>query len=287
MNSIDSSNNNSNSNTLKLPLKDAVKVLHPLTHHVEVRYRNRFSMLLLEHGEQHLQDWAVVASSSVVNNESTAAIYLSKNAKKTEWNKSAKQGRKKAYSHSHGNENNGYGSTIMGKLEGRLHLCSRSIVFEPLETSRGIIRCPFNRMETSPRERSSSTTSTTNPVAKPTMQRQTSTSNALFGSFEAIASLSIEFVASRHLIMKENNVIGPFESIEIPTNFGFTFLHSCPEMFVELCQVRVPKQLIDTLHYITLHYITLHYIIFCFLSHTYLYACKTNLTRTETIRSCQ
>jgi hypothetical protein len=60
------------------------------------------------------------------------------------------------------------------------------------------------------------------------------------------------------LIMKENNVIGPFESIEIPTNFGFTFLHSCPEMFVELCQVRVPKQLIDTLHYITLYFAFSH-----------------------------
>jgi hypothetical protein len=235
MKSIDSCN----SSTLKPPLKEAVKVLHPLTHHVEVRYRNRFSMLLLEHGEQHLQDWAVVASSSVVNESTAAAISVSK-TKKTEWNKSAKQGRKKAHSHSHGNENNGYGSTIMGKLEGRLHLCSRSIVFEPLETSRGIIRCPFNRMETSPREISSTPSSvTSNCVKRPTMQRETSTSNALFGSFEAIASLSIEFFASRHLIMKENNVIGPFESIEIPTKFGFTFLHSCPEMFVELCQVCV------------------------------------------------
>ena len=238
--SMTSIESNSSMNT-KPPLKEAVKVLHPPSHHVEVRYRNRFSQLLLEHGEQHLQDWAVVASSSIVNE--AAAVT---NSKKTEWNKSAKQGRKKTYSNSTGSDN--LGSLIMRKLEGRLHLCSRSIVFEPLETSRGIIRCPFQRMENSPRETISIPAPVNaNTVATPnnSLKRETSTSGALFGSYETIASLTIEFIATRHLIMKENNVIGPFESIESPAKFQFTFLHSCPENFVDLCQVRATYVYID------------------------------------------
>lgn len=232
MNTIDSCN----SSTIKPPVKEALKVLHPLSHHVEVRYRNRFSQLLLEHGEQHLQDWAVVASSSVVNEANIIGT-----SKKTEWNKSAKQGRKSVQTNSTNRDNNT--SMIMGKLEGRLHLCSRSIVFEPLETSRGIIRCPFQRMNTSPSETTNANDSSTNnnsaELSTSVLQRETSTSGALFGSYETIASLTIDFIASRHLIMKENNVIGPFETIEIPTKFQFTFLHSCPESFVELCQVRI------------------------------------------------
>lgn len=34
----------------------------------------------------------------------------------------------------------------MKRIQGRLHLCTKSIVFEPTDTSRGVIRFPFDKM---------------------------------------------------------------------------------------------------------------------------------------------
>jgi len=97
----------------------------------------------------------------------------------------------------------------MTKIEGRLHLCSRSLVFEPYENNRGIIRCPFAKMDGAPREYPNDT------------------------GYEAMC---VEFISKKHFVMKENNVIGPFEVISVPARYQFTFLHSSPTSFVELCQ---------------------------------------------------
>jgi factor associated with neutral sphingomyelinase activation len=102
-----------------------------------------------------------------------------------------------------------YPSVHMARIEGRLHLCSRSLVFEPNESSRGIVRFPFKRMKDSPREYPSDT------------------------GFEAMC---VEFSCKRHAVMKANNVVGPFESVPLPVRCRFTFLHSSPTSFVELCQ---------------------------------------------------
>lgn len=104
----------------------------------------------------------------------------------------------------------------MTKIEGRLHLCSRSLVFEPLDQSRGILRCPFSRMDAPPKE-------------FPTTSDSTTTT----GSF---APMCIEFRCQRHVVMKTNNAIAPFDTITAPVHIRCTFLHSTPESFVELCQ---------------------------------------------------
>ena len=38
----------------------------------------------------------------------------------------------------------------MTRIQGRLHLCTKSIVFEPTDTSRGVIRFPFDKMTITP-----------------------------------------------------------------------------------------------------------------------------------------
>lgn len=52
-------------------------------------------------------------------------------------------------------------------------------------------------------------------------------------SFEA---MTVEFESSRHYTMKANNAISPFENIPVHTRFRFTFLHSSPTSFVDLCK---------------------------------------------------
>lgn len=140
--------------------------------------KGRFSELLLEHGEKHLQDWAVTASSS--------SSSLNKNS------------------------SNSY---QMKKLEGRLRLCSQSIVFEPRHSSRGIIRIPFRFMSACP-----STTSIAD----------NNNNNATV----------VTLRADRYVILKANNVIAPYEHIQSSpsTEFRFTFVHSSPQMMIALTQ---------------------------------------------------
>jgi factor associated with neutral sphingomyelinase activation len=69
--------------------------------------------------------------------------------------------------------------------------------------------------------------------AKPNLLHDSGPSNRTVTSEEE--TLVIEFHSSRHLVMKANNVIGPYDSVEVPVQFRFTFLHSHPDRFVELC----------------------------------------------------
>ena len=138
--------------------------------------KSRFSELLLEHGEKHLQDWAVIAStpssSSSFNNNS--------------------------------NNNSNY---QMKQLEGRLRLCSQSLVFEPRHSSRGIIRLPFKYMNSCP-------------------------------SISTMDSSTITLRSDRLFIMKINNVVAPHTQIQDGSNteFRFTFVHSSPMMMISLTQ---------------------------------------------------
>jgi hypothetical protein len=56
----------------KISVKEAVKALTPKKL-LDPDDRNRFSQLLLEHGEKHLQDYAVVASSKSSPSSKTKA----------------------------------------------------------------------------------------------------------------------------------------------------------------------------------------------------------------------
>lgn len=111
-----------------------------------------------------------------------------------------------------------YPSAHMSKMEGRLHLCSGSLVFEPTDPSRGIVRCPFQKMDDA-------------PVMVEQQQQQHPHSSAA-----AADAVCVDLLARRHMVMKSNNTIGPHESIAIPCRFRFAFLHSSPSAFVDLCQ---------------------------------------------------
>jgi hypothetical protein len=244
----------------RLSIVDAIKVLqlpkssrHSLL--LEQKEASRFSQLLLEHGERHLQDWAVIAYSSPAKDLMTMSSHhhhhhSSSSGRhkptKTQWAQApAPAGGTPSRHHPHGSSSNSkrvhyhhahhqqqqqqhnmiqedpeqYPSTHMAKIEGRLHLCSRSIVFEPNDASRSIVRCPFRKLDGAPREY---------PPPDDNTQK-----NGLGGRFEAMC---IEFKAHRHVIMKEHNTIGPFHTVPIPVEFRFTFLHSSPEAFCDLCQ---------------------------------------------------
>ena len=80
--------------------------------------KSGFSELLLEHGEKDLhQDWAVCASSTPASATGNSGICGGISC-----------------------------SSQMKQIEGRLRICSQSIVFEPHQISRGIIRAPFKTM---------------------------------------------------------------------------------------------------------------------------------------------
>ena len=187
--------------------------------------RNRFSHLLLEYGERQLQDWAVIASSS-------SALYISNNNQHPQ------------PCHIHPPPANGASSSFsspisytlssstimssssctMRKMEGRLRLCSLSLVFEPNDWSRGIIRCPFKYMD-----------------GPPALSEENDT-------------VLIKF--SRHFVMKTGNVIAPFDTIEQITVFRFSFLHSSPHLFLTNSQVR---RVLPTIIYLFILY---HYILY-------------------------
>ena len=226
----------------KVSIKEAVQALTPKKL-LDPDDRNRFSQLLLEHGEKHLQDWAVVASSkSFPASKNTSSRTHSGSSTSTlptttQW---AQQSRKRPHHPKRPSvqiyEKAFAPSVNMGKIEGRLHLCSRSIVFEPLDSTRGIVRCPFYRMEAPPREIDSQTSDDgdTSP-SKPNLLHDNGPANRSSSGTLGAETLAIELHCSRHLVMKANNVVGPFDSVEVPVQFRFTFLHSSPERFVELC----------------------------------------------------
>lgn len=185
-------------------IKDAVSVLYPpvAVRHVvagsSVRANNssagRFSPLQLEHGEKHLQDWAVQAYSVPVSTKQ-------------------KNSRKQKSKSKNEIDLDKYPTMNMNKIAGRLHLCSRSVVFEPADASRaGTIRCTFAKMNSPPEQ---------NPI---------------------VTSGDVVFVASAHAVHKANGQAGPVLPVPSTAKFRFSFLHSSPAVFVSLC-----KQLFDIL----------------------------------------
>ena len=155
--------------------------------------KSRFSELLLDHGEKDLhQDWAVCASSTDL---SSSGIGVGDT------------------SNSNGGFCNGvvHGSCQMKQIEGRVRICSQSIVFEPHQSSRGIIRIPFRYM-----------------------------TYLGGGSVDGGSSESVIICCDRHFVMKTNNVIGPYEYIQSPVEFRFQFKHSSPNAMLSLA-----KQLFD------------------------------------------
>ena len=223
----------------KISIKEAVQSMTPKKL-LDPDERNRFSQLLLEHGEHHLQDWAVIASSKsfpssmIKASRSLNGASIPGAATTTQW---AQQSRKRPHHPKRPSvqiyEKAFAPSVNMGKIEGRLHLCSQSIVFEPTDSTRGIVRCPFFRMEAPPREIDSSATGDADvSPTKPNLLHDNGPSNRSNSDTEPLV---IEFHCSRHLVMKANNVVGPFDSVEVPVQFRFTFLHSHPDRFAELC----------------------------------------------------
>lgn len=91
-------------------------------------------------------------------------------------------------------------------IEGRLRLCSRSVVFEPVDINRGIMRCPLDRMKSCP-------------------SRCRRDENC------------VGWAQTRHFLMKAMNIIGPFETVTEPTKFQFSFLHSSPQKFLDTVEV--------------------------------------------------
>lgn len=208
-------------------VKDVIKKMYPksTTDRVE-DHRTRFSTLLLEHGEKALQDWAVLTYSSPWETAGSGGMDASgrptKSENKIQWAQSkpttknsnsarSSSGRLASPSKKSNRpmDKDQFPSMRMTKIEGRLHLCSRSLVFEPSEISRGIVRCPFSRMDGSPQEY---------PADTP--------------GFEGMC---VELFCRRHVVMKANNVVGPFENVALPTRFRFSFLHSPPSSFCDLC----------------------------------------------------
>lgn len=192
--------------------------------------RQRFSNLILEHGEIHLQDWATVASSSPSSTQ--ISLSPSKSSRQQMPGRSVKapvradrtslRGDYRVdFDCSSASPTNAPPSMSMGRIEGRLRLCSSSIVFEPDDWTRGIIRCPFSKMEGPP-------VSVNDPVHN--------------GSVEGVNGSrgeAIVFKCSRHVVMKANNIIGPFESIESVAVFKFTFVHSDTAQFLDVATVSV------------------------------------------------
>lgn len=213
----------------------------------------RFSSLLLEHGEQAIQDWAVVAYTAPWKAGMAAARMAASNNRSSSSGASGSSGNTSSGGGG-GSHEASKGDTIlwaqasqpsatsetqaaarkrnvrnmspivstttprsvadiskdeyptmhMTKISGRLFLCTRSLVFEPDDVSRGVIRCAWSRM-----------------------QGLTSVDND---------DWSIQIYTNRHIVMKVNNIVGPFESIDIATKFRFCFLHTKPQAMMDLAQ---------------------------------------------------
>jgi factor associated with neutral sphingomyelinase activation len=185
-------------------MKKALSVLHPHRYLSQDDVssslsKQRFSPLLLEHGEQELQDWGVCASSHRVKKDfnfhpepvsSTANIVSP--TKKSHHNANSKKEKEP--------------SAHMKSVEGRLRLCSKSLVFEPNDISRAIIRIPFEKMANPPKQDEN--------AVQP--------------------SNTITFQSTRITVMMKNNIIAPYENIDRLVQYTFTFLHSTSEKCLSL-----------------------------------------------------
>lgn len=100
-----------------------------------------------------------------------------------------------------------YGSAV----DGRLRLCSKSVVFEPMDANLGIMRFPLERM-----------------MGCPSVCHDNGDVN---GSM-------IEFQTTRYFCMKARNCVAPFECVSGKefVKFRFKFLHSAPGEFLEVVE---------------------------------------------------
>ena len=207
-------------------MAEAVKVLYPSRYaaYTPEPYGSpecRFSPLLLEFGEIELQDWAVAASSSMLKLDAVSKTYIK-----------SQHGKKLANVNSNGlfnyttdhstitiNTSTSTTSTSspssdMKNIHGRLRLCSKSIVFEPHDSSRAIIKCPLDKL-----------------ISMPILgiaPSEFTTQDDVY---------TILFSAHKHYVMKADYAVTPFTSIETPTEFRLLFLHSKPNTFLQWIQV--------------------------------------------------
>lgn len=175
--------------------------------------KSHFSELLLEHGEKDLlKDWAVCASSTIYTTPSSLAVGGSS-------------------SNNNNNVSGGGNSAQMKQIEGRLRLCSQSIVFEPThQTSRGIIRIQFRYMT----YLGDTVTGGISGGGGVTHDHSAYNSRSTIHGNNANGSRhgSVVIRCDRHIIMKANNMIGPFNYIQTPVEFSFQFIHSTPNQFL-------------------------------------------------------
>jgi hypothetical protein len=204
----------------RLSVSRAVKFMIP----PQPAKNSRFSSLLLEYGEIILQDWAVVLTltdvtpSSVTfkNNRKMSKSLLSTT---TKWNQSGSQQTKNTAHSSRTTPPTTKTSpaTTSLQLQGRLHLCTKSLVLEPDETLRPIWRFPFAKMEEPPKEIGTN-----------------ATTSSLADSYEV--PMTIQFNCNKYWAVKENNAIGPYQLNE-SAHVQITFLHSSPPTLLQLCKV--------------------------------------------------
>jgi hypothetical protein len=172
----------------------------------------RFNPLLLDFGEMELQDWAVSSSSTALKDQPVKALRRKggKSSAVASWNTTG--------SLLWASTQDRNPSIIMKSIHGRLRLCTKSIIFEPIEVSRAIIKIPLDKV-----------------VSSPTLCEQRT--DAEKGSHHHSAANSIVITTQKHLLMKENNLVTPFISVDLSTEFRFVFLHSDPRIFLQLVQV--------------------------------------------------
>jgi len=282
-------------------IANAIQVLHPSRysqpHHnlnldppsIRNNHKRRFSPLLLEHGERELQDWGVVASSSSNKTSFPGDLSSSRSTRKRLGSSSSdsnfnnmgstsarmmgKKGssKRKKKTTTKGSPVEAPPSTTMKSVDGRLRLCSKSIVFEPDDMSRGIIRLPFNRMICEPQHEqqqhelySSANFGTTKEVRNgggtdgSAMAIHSNGNHELGWNGPNCNNLNINsggeqqrtqknqqlqqpqnknvvlVKCKKFWVMKKNNIIGPYEMMEMLSEFRFTFLHSNPLNFLDL-----------------------------------------------------
>ena len=268
----------------------ALRVLHPKRYascdnpndSMNTKHQ-RFSTLLLEHGEQELQDWGVVVRSTTSTSMSTstststrpssantnrsggrnanananandASMSVSSGSINTSFTKSSLEPSASSsssftsrYGHGHGgssskrpkNRKDREPSTHMKSVPGRLRLCSKSLIFEPNDISRGIIRIAFDKMMDKPKNEASQATidAIADAKAKATVNGNMNVNGSgcgYGGEEDSNSCRIIAFQCKRFAVMKKNNVIAPYEVIDRKVRFSMTFQHSSTKSFLEL-----------------------------------------------------
>ena len=237
----------------------------------------RFSQLLLEHGECEVQDWAVVASSSVLEgyDETSSHCHVTRkdiNSSSASTSTSAGKPKKRksrrrhlSSSSSKSKQDDGRSTkpcTRMKSVAGRLRLCTKSIVFEPNDVSRGILRYPMDKLVGAPQSCDGILVHSSSSLPEggdsngglggvgggvgggggyaavggmnAVELSPLSNGDEMGGGSNEIKSKVVSIKAKRVICMKAKNIVAPYETIDIPTHVKFTFLHSTTQPFLNL-----------------------------------------------------